>query len=63
MRLLGALALAYQSVRYATREQLIDFGPRKVTAAEKKTIPLPPIMGGVAIVAGIGPILVVRRKK
>ena len=60
---LGALALAYHGIRYTTREKLIDIGPLKVTAAERKTIPLPPVVGGVAIVAGIALILVERRKK
>ena len=60
---LGVLALAYQGIRYTTKEKLIDIGPLKVTATEKKTIPLPPIVGGVAIVAGITMILVDRRKK
>jgi hypothetical protein len=60
--LLGVLALVYQGVRYTTKENLIDIGPLKVTATEKKTIPLPPIVGGVAIVAGIALILVERKK-
>ncbi len=60
---LGVLALAYQGIRYTTREKLIDIGPLKVTASEKKTIPLPPIVGGVAIVAGIAMIYADRRKK
>jgi len=60
---LGVLALAYQGIRYTTKEKLIDIGPLKVTATEKKTIPLPPIVGGVAIVAGIALILMERRKK
>lgn len=60
---LGALVLAYHGIRYTTREKLIDIGPLKVTAAEKKTIPLPPVVGGVAIVAGITLILVERKKK
>jgi hypothetical protein len=60
---LGVLALAYQGIRYTTQEKLIDIGPLKVTATEKKTIPLPPIVGGVAIVAGIALILADRRKK
>jgi len=60
---LGALALAYQGIRYTTQEKLIDIGPLKVTATEKKTIPLPPVLGGVAIVAGVVLILVERRKK
>jgi UDP-N-acetylmuramyl pentapeptide phosphotransferase/UDP-N-acetylglucosamine-1-phosphate transferase len=60
---LGALVLAYHGIRYTTREKLIDIGPLKVTAAEKKTIPLPPVVGGVAIVAGIALMLVERKKK
>lgn len=60
---LGALALAYQGIRYTTHEKLIDIGPLKVTSAEKKNIPLPPIVGGLAIVAGIAMIYADRRKK
>lgn len=60
---LGALALAYQGIRYTTREKLIDLGPLKVTASERKTIPLPPIVGGAALVAGIAMILADRKKK
>ena len=59
---LGVLALAYQGIRYTTREKLIDIGPLKVTATERKTIPLPPIVGGVALAAGIALILVERKK-
>ena len=60
---LGALALAYQGIRYTTQEKLIDLGPLKVTSTEKKTIPLPPIVGGVAIVAGIAMIYTDRKKR
>jgi uncharacterized membrane protein HdeD (DUF308 family) len=59
---LGVLALAYQGIRYTTKEKLIDIGPLKVTATEKKTIPLPPIVGGVALVAGIALIVLDRKK-
>lgn len=60
---LGALALAYQGIRYTTREKLIDLGPLKVTASERKTIPLPPIVGGIALAGGIVLILADRKKK
>jgi len=61
--ILGVLALAYQGIRYTTQEKLIDIGSIQVTTTEKKTIPLPPILGGVAIVAGIALILAERKKK
>ncbi len=60
---LGALALAYQGIRYTTREKVIDIGPLQVTASERKSIPLPPIVGGVALVAGIALVLADRKKK
>jgi hypothetical protein len=60
--ILGVLALAYQGIRYTTREKLIDIGPLSVTATEKKNIPLPPIVGGAALVAGIVLILADRKK-
>ena len=60
---LGCLALAYQGIRYTTRENVIDIGSLKVTASEKKTLPLPPIVGGIALVAGIALVLADRNKK
>ncbi len=60
---LGVLALVYQGIQYTSREKILDIGSLEVTADTKKTIPLPPIVGGIALVAGIALILVDRRKK
>jgi hypothetical protein len=60
---LGCLALAYQGIRYTTQENVIDIGSLKVTASEKKTLPLPPIVGGLALVAGIALVVADRKKK
>jgi len=59
---IGVLALVYQGIQYTSNEKLIDIGPLKVTATDKKTIPLPPIVGGIAIVAGIALIVLDRKK-
>jgi uncharacterized membrane protein YidH (DUF202 family) len=59
---LGVLALVYQGIHYTTREKILDIGSIKVSADTKKTIPLPPIVGGVALVAGIALILADRKK-
>jgi hypothetical protein len=50
---LGAVALAYQGITYTTSEKVVDLGPLKVEAKKEKTIPLPPILGGVALVVGV----------
>jgi UDP-N-acetylmuramyl pentapeptide phosphotransferase/UDP-N-acetylglucosamine-1-phosphate transferase len=60
---LGVLALVYQGIQYTSKEKILDIGSIKLSADTKKTIPLPPIVGGAAIVAGIALILVERRKK
>ena len=51
---LGLAALAYQGFTYTTREKVIDIGPIQATAERQKTVPLPPIVGIVAVVAGVG---------
>jgi hypothetical protein len=50
---LGALALAYQGITYTKREKVVDIGPIHATADTKKTIPLPPILGGIALIGGV----------
>ena len=58
----GAISLAYGGITYTRREKVLDIGPIEATAERHRTIPLPPILGGVALAAGIG-LLVVGVKK
>jgi len=50
---LGALALAYQGITYTHREKVLDIGPIHATKDTEEQIPLPPILGGLALVGGI----------
>lgn len=50
---LGALALAYQGITYTTHKKVLDIGPLQATKEQHKTIPLPPIVGAIAIIGGI----------
>jgi hypothetical protein len=59
---IGIVALAYQGITYTTREKVIDLGPIQMTAGKTKTLPLPPIVGGIAIVGGIVLLVVGSRK-
>jgi hypothetical protein len=59
---LGILAFAYQGITYTTREKVVDLGPIQVTAEKTKSLPLPPIVGGIALVGGIV-LLVMGNKK
>jgi uncharacterized membrane protein len=50
---LGVIALAYQGITYSTQKKVLDIGPIQATKTEHNTIPLPPIVGGVALIGGI----------
>jgi uncharacterized membrane protein HdeD (DUF308 family) len=60
--ILGVLALAYQGITYTTREKIIDLGPLKASVDKEKSIPLPPIVGALAIAGGVVLIIVGARK-
>ena len=58
---LGLVTLAYQSISYTSRETVLDIGPLHATADRNHTMPLPPVLGIVAVVGGIA--LVIRGKR
>jgi hypothetical protein len=60
---LGIGALAYQGFTYTTREKVLDLGPLQATAERQKTVPLPPIVGIVAVVAGVALVVAGGRKR
>jgi hypothetical protein len=51
--LLGIFALAYQGINYTKREKVLDIGPIHAEKDTTKTIPLPPILGGLSLVCGV----------
>jgi uncharacterized membrane protein HdeD (DUF308 family) len=59
---LGVVALAYQGITYTSKDKVVDLGPLKVEAKREKTIPLPPIVGVVALVGGVVLLVVSARK-
>jgi hypothetical protein len=59
---LGIGALAYQGISYTSEEKILDVGPIEATTETTKTIPLPPIVGGLALVGGIALIIATTRR-
>jgi uncharacterized membrane protein HdeD (DUF308 family) len=59
---LGVLALAYQGITYTSRGDTIDLGPLKITTQQEKTLPLPPILGILALVGGVVLLVMDRRR-
>ncbi len=50
---IGIISLVYQGITYTTREKILEIGPIEAHKEKKKTIPLPPILGGLALAGGI----------
>ena len=59
---LGIVAFAYQGITYTSREKIIDIGPLQATAETQKTIPLSPLLGGLALAGGIVLVVVGAKK-
>lgn len=58
---LGALALAYPAITYTERDQVVDLGPLQVTTETQESIPVPRLVGGVAIASGVVLLVFARR--
>jgi len=50
---LGAMVLAYQGITYTREKKVLDVGSVHLTAETHERIPLPPILGGLALVGGV----------
>ena len=57
----GVISLAIGGISYTKREKVLDIGPIQATAERQKTIPLPPLLGALALAGGI--VLVVTGSK
>jgi hypothetical protein len=60
---LGVVALAYGGFSYTRSEEIVDLGPIQATAETRETVPLPPILGGLALAGGIVLLIAGSRKK
>lgn len=49
----GVFVFASEGITYTKTEKVFDIGPIEATAKHKKTIPISPIAGGVAVAAGL----------
>jgi hypothetical protein len=50
---LGLVALAYKGITYTTQEEVAKIGPLEAKVEKEKTIPLPPLLGGLALASGV----------
>jgi hypothetical protein len=50
---IGLFARAYQGFTYTTQKKVVDIGPIQATKEEHHTVPLPPILGALALISGV----------
>jgi uncharacterized membrane protein HdeD (DUF308 family) len=61
--ILGIIALAYQGFTYTVPKKAVDLGPIQVTRQERHTVPLPPVLGALALIGGIAVLVLDRSSK
>ena len=60
---IGIVALVWGGISYTREEKVVDLGPLEATAETRETIPLPPLLGGIALVAGIVLLVIPSRRR
>jgi hypothetical protein len=58
----GMAALVWGGITYRKTERVLDVGDLEVTAQTQERIPLPPLAGGAAVLAGVALLVMSRRR-
>jgi hypothetical protein len=61
--ILGVLGFVYKGITYTTKETVVDAGPLEIQAEEEKTVPIPEILSGIAIIGGIVMVMAGSKKR
>jgi hypothetical protein len=61
--ILGIIGLAYGGITYTRRRDTVSLGPISATVTQRETLPIPPIAGAIALVAGIGLLIAGGRRR
>jgi hypothetical protein len=61
--ILGIIGLAYGGITYTRRRNTVSLGPISATVTQRETLPISPIAGAIALVAGIGLLMAGGRRR
>lgn len=59
---IGLIGLIWGGFSFTREETVLDVGPIEATAEQRETIPIGPVVGGIALVGGIVLVATGRRK-
>jgi hypothetical protein len=51
--IVGLAGLIYGGVSWTRKDKVVDMGPLEITADKRESLPMPPLVGGVVLLAGI----------
>ncbi|HEY0875998.1 MAG TPA: hypothetical protein VGD94_21155 [Vicinamibacterales bacterium] len=60
---IGLIGLLWGGISWTEERTVVDLGPIEARAQERETIPISPIVGGIALVAGIVLMVVPSRRR
>jgi hypothetical protein len=60
---IGIVALVWGGISWTREKTIVDLGPLEATAETRERIPLPPVIGGIALIAGIVLLVVPARRR
>ncbi len=60
---LGILALVYQGIPYNSEKDVVRVGPMQTTIEARKTLAIPPVVGGLVLAGGIVLVVIGLKKK
>ncbi len=61
--ILGIVGFALGGVTFTHQKKDVDMGPVQISHESQKTVPISPILSGIALVGGIGLVIVGSRSK
>ena len=50
---IGLISLLVGGISWNRQKTIVDVGPLKAETTERKTLPIPPIIGGLALLGGV----------
>jgi len=60
---IGLVSLLWGGFRWTQQKTVVDIGPIKAKTEEHKTLPIPPVIGALALIGGIVVLVVPSRRR
>ena len=59
----GTIGLIWGGITYTRREKAVDFGPIEINVEKEHKLPIPPVVGGFTLAAGVALVTIAWRRR